>query len=162
MPLNQALKRRHSWWRGCKNTHFVFKCKVCDSAALNTDREHLLESRPCCFLGTRTWLKTYSAWWSLSLWFVFWILTFDSLLYCCSVAESCPTLCDPVDCSAPGFPVLHCLPGFTQTCVHCVGDAIQPSHLVLWRPLLLLPSIFPSIRSFPVSQLFASGGLYYV
>ena len=46
----------------------------------------------------------------------------------CSVTYLCPTLCDPVDCSTPGFPVLHRLPEFTQTHVHWVGDAIQPSH----------------------------------
>ena len=45
-----------------------------------------------------------------------------------SVAQSCPTLCDPVDCSTPGLPVLHQLLEFTQTHVHRVGDAIQPSH----------------------------------
>ena len=45
-----------------------------------------------------------------------------------SVAESCPTLCDPMDCSTPGLPVHHQLPEFTQTHVHRVGDAIQPSH----------------------------------
>ena len=45
-----------------------------------------------------------------------------------SVAQLCPTLCDPMDCSAPGFPVHHQLPEFTQTHVHWVGDAIQPSH----------------------------------
>ena len=48
---------------------------------------------------------------------------------CCrSVAKSCPTLCDPVDCSTPGFPVLHYLPEFAQTPVHWVSDAIQPFH----------------------------------
>ena len=45
-----------------------------------------------------------------------------------SVAQSCPTLCDPVNCSTPGLPVHHQLPEFTQTQVHRVGDAIQPSH----------------------------------
>ena len=48
--------------------------------------------------------------------------------YCCSVAKSCPTRCDPVDCSTPGFPILHYLLEFAQTHVHWVGDAIQPSH----------------------------------
>ena len=47
-----------------------------------------------------------------------------------SVAQLCPTLCDPVDCSTPGFPVHHQLPEFTQTHIHRVGDAIQPSHPV--------------------------------
>ena len=45
-----------------------------------------------------------------------------------SVAELCPTLCDPMDCSTPGFPVHHQLPEPAQTHVHRVGDAIQPSH----------------------------------
>ena len=50
--------------------------------------------------------------------------------FCSSVAKSCPRLCDPVDCSTPGLPVHHQLPKFTQTHVHPVGDAIQPSHLL--------------------------------
>ena len=45
-----------------------------------------------------------------------------------SVAQSCPTLCDPMNCSMPGLPVHHQLLEFTQTHVHRVGDAIQPSH----------------------------------
>ena len=49
---------------------------------------------------------------------------------CCLVAKSCLTLCDPMNCSMPSFPVLHYLPEFAQTHVHWVGDAIQPSHLL--------------------------------
>ena len=45
-----------------------------------------------------------------------------------SVAQSCPTLCDPMNCRTPGLPVHHQLPEFTQTHVHQIGDAIQPSH----------------------------------
>ena len=45
-----------------------------------------------------------------------------------SVAQSCQTLCDPIDCSIPGLPVHHQFPEFTQTLVHCVCDALQPSH----------------------------------
>ena len=45
-----------------------------------------------------------------------------------SVAQSCPTLCDPMNCSTPDLPVHHQLPEFTQTHIHRVGDAIQPSH----------------------------------
>ena len=45
-----------------------------------------------------------------------------------SVAQSCPTLCDPMNRSTPGLPVHHQLPEFTQTRVHRVSDAIQPSH----------------------------------
>ena len=62
-----------------------------------------------------------------------------------SVAQSCPTLCNPMNCSTPGLPVHHQLLEFTQTHVHRVGDATQPSHP---HPLLLLPSIPPSIRVF--------------
>ena len=47
-----------------------------------------------------------------------------------SVAQSCPTLCDPMNCSTPGLPVHHQLPELTQTHVHRVSDAIQPSHLL--------------------------------
>ena len=64
-----------------------------------------------------------------------------------SVTQSYPTLCEPMDCSTPGFLVHHQLSEFTQTHVHQVGDAIQPSHPLL-SPSLLLPSIFPSIRIF--------------
>ena len=64
-----------------------------------------------------------------------------------SVAQSYPTLCDPMDCSLPGFPVLHCLPEFARTHVHWINDAIQPSH-PLSQPLFLPPSIFFSIRVF--------------
>ena len=63
-----------------------------------------------------------------------------------SVARSCPTLCDPMNCSIPGLHVHHKLPEFTQTHAHRVGDAIQP--LILCRPLLLLPPNPPSIRVF--------------
>ena len=48
-----------------------------------------------------------------------------------SVAQSCPTLCDPTNRSTPGLPVHHQLPEFTQTHVHRVSDAIQPSHPLL-------------------------------
>ena len=48
--------------------------------------------------------------------------------YIRSVAQSCPTLCDPMSCSTPGLPVHHQLPEFTETHVHHVSDAIQPSH----------------------------------
>ena len=64
-----------------------------------------------------------------------------------SVAQSCPTLWDPVNRSTPGLSVHHQLPEFTQTHVHRVTDATQPSH-PLSSPLLLLPPIPPSIRVF--------------
>ena len=63
-----------------------------------------------------------------------------------SVTQSCPTLCDPINRSTPGLPVHHQLPEFTQTHVHRVS--MPSSLLILCRPLLLLPSIFPNIRVF--------------
>ena len=63
-------------------------------------------------------------------------------LCCCSVTKSCPTLCDPMDCSMPGFPVLHHLPEFAEIHIHRVSDAIQPSH----------PLLSPSPPAFSLSQ----------
>ena len=63
-----------------------------------------------------------------------------------SVAQSCPTLCDPMNRDTPGLPVHHQLLEFTQTHVRQVSDAIQPSHSL--SSLLLLPQIPPSIRVF--------------
>ena len=63
-----------------------------------------------------------------------------------SVAQSCLTLCDPMDCNMPGFPVLHQLPEFTQTHVHWVGDAVQLSHpLLSASPLAFNPSQHQSL-----------------
>ena len=73
-------------------------------------------------------------------------------IFCCSVAQfssvaqSCPTLCDPVNHSTPGLPVHHQFLQFTRT---YVIESVMPSnHLILCCPLLLLPSILPSIRVF--------------
>ena len=63
-----------------------------------------------------------------------------------SVAQSCPTLCDPMNHSMPGLPVHHQLPEFTQTL--SIESVMPSNHLILGRPLLLLPPIPPSIRVF--------------
>ena len=65
---------------------------------------------------------------------------------CCSDAKSCLTLCDPMDCNTPGFPVLHYLLEFAHTL--SIKLVMASNHLVFCCPLLLLPSIFPSIRVF--------------
>ena len=65
---------------------------------------------------------------------------------CCSVSQSCLILCNPMDCSTPGFPVLHYLPEFAQAHVDWVNHGLQPSYSL--SPPSLLPSIFPSIRIF--------------
>ena len=58
-----------------------------------------------------------------------------------SIAQSCPTLCDPMNCSMPGFPVYHQLPEFAQAHVHCISDAIQT-----------FPLSSPSLPAFNLSQ----------
>ena len=63
-----------------------------------------------------------------------------------SVAQSCPTLCDPMNRSTPGLSVYHQLPESAQTM--SIVSVMPSNHLILCRPLLLLPSIFPSIRVF--------------
>ena len=74
-----------------------------------------------------------------------------------SVAQLCPTLCHPMDCSTPGLPVHHQLPEFTQTYVHWVGDGIQPSH-PLSSPFFSRLQSFLTSGSFQMSQFFASVG----
>ena len=71
-----------------------------------------------------------------------WILLLGMQCFGCSVTQSCLTLCDPMDCSTPSFPVLHHLPEFAKIHVHRVGDAIQPSH----------PLSSPSPPAFNLSQ----------
>ena len=59
---------------------------------------------------------------------IYMLTMYSSSVQFSSVAQSCLTLCDPMNCSTPGLPVHHQLQEFTQTHVHWVGDAIQPSH----------------------------------
>ena len=80
--------------------------------------------------------------WELVTFCFFKMLIIWMSMYCCLVAESCPTFCNPMDYSTPGFPVLHYLLDFAQTYVHWVGDAIQPS----------CPLSPPSLPAFSLSQ----------
>ena len=80
----------------------------------------------------------------------------NSFLFCCSVAHLCLNLCDPMDCSMSGLPVLHHLLELAQTHVHWVGDAIQPSHPL--GPFSSPLQSFPASGSFLMSQLFVSSG----
>ena len=70
-----------------------------------------------------------------------------------SVAQSCPTLCDPMDCSTPGFPVHHQLLELAQTQVHQVGDGISSSVI----PFSSFLQSFPASGCFTMSQFFTSG-----
>ena len=65
---------------------------------------------------------------------------------CCSVTQSCPTLCDPMNCSMPGFPVLHYLWSLLK--LMYIESMMPSNHLILCYPLLFLPSVLPSIRVF--------------
>ena len=67
-------------------------------------------------------------------------------VYISSVAQSCPTLCDPMNCNTPGLPVHHQLPEFIK--LKSIESVMPSSHLILCHPLLLLPPIPPSIRVF--------------
>ena len=78
-----------------------------------------------------------------------------------SVAQLCPTLYDPMDCSTPGLPVHHQLPKFTRTHVHWVGNAIQPASSSSVFPFSSRLQSFPASRSFLTSQFITSGGQSY-
>ena len=86
-----------------------------------------LDVQLCPLVTLGSWVHKYSIYtyiwythsWQTELW--------DQIR---SVTQLCPTLCDPMNRSTPGLPVHHQLPEFTQTHVHRVGDAIQPSHLL--------------------------------
>ena len=74
----------------------------------------------------------------------FWLLL--KYCCCCSITKSCLTLCNPMDCSTPGFPILCYLREFVQ--FMNIESVIPSNHLILCCPLLLCLSIFPSIRVF--------------
>ena len=129
------------------------------SQSLHPSQSHLLPH--LSFLGTEpSLISLFRLWWSVLIsewhrpkifllptkhlrckWGTHFHLSFSS------VAQLCPTLCNPMDYSTPGFPVHHQLLELTQTHVHWVGDAIQPSHPLLFPSPPV--SLFPSIRVFP-------------
>ena len=91
---------------------------------------------PVCLLWRNVCSAFPTTFWSGCFYFWYW-----AACCCCSVIKSCPTCCDPMDCSKPGFPVHH-LPEFAQIRVHWIGDTIQPSH----------PLSLPSPPAFSLSQ----------
>ena len=108
----------------------------------------------CCFKS--------QSWWSILLFKTLWgfvciVDSTRSLLQACrSVAKSCPTLCNPMNCSMPGFPVLHYLPEFAQT--HVRWGGCHPTVSSSAIHFSSCPQSFPTSGSFPVSQLFTAGG----
>ena len=81
-----------------------------------------------------------------------WRETYHSIAFLCccnSVSQLCPALCNPVNCSTPGFPVLHYLPESWSLSKLMSTELMMPAkHLILCHPVLLLPLIFPHIRVF--------------
>ena len=86
---------------------------------------------------------------NLNIAYELWVIMMCQCRFICCSITKCLTLCDPVDCSMPGFPVLHHPPEFAQSHVQRVSDASNHlSSVTPCHPLLLLPSVFPSIRLF--------------
>ena len=100
----------------------------------------------CCFFIYFFLLKSYDRFWRFSQRF-FWV-QFSS------VSQLGLTLCDPMDCSMPDFTVHHQLQELAQTHVMSTESVMPFNHLILCRPLLLLPSVFPSIRVFSKESVF--------
>ena len=91
---------------------------------------HILDTSPLLYIWFAHIFSCFVACLSTFL-----LLFFEVSVQFSSVAQSCPTLCDPMDCSTPGFLVHHQLLELTQTHIHWVGDAFQPSHPLLSPPL---------------------------
>jgi len=113
------------------SVHGIFQARILEWVAISF-------SRGSSWSWDQTWVSHIAA--------RFFIIWATSSVQFSSVAQSCPTLCDPMNCSTSGLPAHHQLPESTQpTSIELV---IPSSHLVLCRPLLLLPPIPPSIRFF--------------
>ena len=91
--------------------------------------------------------------------FVHSFIQFIKYLVSVLVSQSCPTLCDPIDCRMPGFPVLHQFPKLAQTHVHQLDDFIQPSHPLSSPDPPAFNFLLRITDLFLISQCFASGGL---
>ena len=115
--------------------------------SLVATRRQVFFSFPSVLRAHRLMLEGWDYWWLWHPCFLIGqeIFHFSPSCHCYSVVKLCLTLCEPRNCSTPGFPVLHSLPEFAQTHVHWVGDAIQISY-----PLLpsFPPALFPSMSLF--------------
>ena len=117
------------------------------------------------------WVKTKEFWIKYGLWLRImghsqfiscdkWAMVMFLFFLLLLLTQSCPILCDPIESSTPGIPVLHHLPKLAQTQVHWDSDAIQSSHPLSVVPFssCFQPSKGPASGPFLMSQLFASGG----
>ena len=115
---------------------------------------HLLYFTLCCseYFSLTQIEPLYASFWNT--WFSVFVFS-----YCYWVAKSWQTLCNPMDCSMPGFPVLHYIPEFAQTNVHWSIESMMSSNILSFViPFSSCPQSFPESGSFPMSQLFASSG----
>ena len=106
---------------------------------------------PPCTVNSNMFLYLWHICFCTIIWLTLWLRC-----CCCSITKLCPTLCDPMNCSTPGFAVLHYLPEFVQTHVQWVDDAIQ-TILSSITPISFCLQSLPAPGSFPISWLFASG-----
>ena len=105
---SENFKTDKIWWDFCETALIKPTCGA---------------SYPLCTMVSNNKAKELC----LHFFMLWWLFTLPTHQFS-SVTQSCPTLCDPMNCSTPGFPVHHQLPESTQTHAHQVGDAIQPSH----------------------------------
>ena len=107
--------------------HGIFQARILEWVAMSFSRRSspprdLFHISYFSCIGS-DFFTTITVWKASFVWF--------SSVQFSSVDQSCPTLCDPMNCSTPGLPAHHRFPEFTQTHIHRVGDAIQPSHPLL-------------------------------
>ena len=124
--------------------------KLCAWHTLKSPLKHLLGIDSSCFLGCQARVQPQlqgavkpCILWHPRNWQC--LLHACSTISSCSVTKLCPTLCDPMDCSIPGFPVLH----YLSVCSNSSIESVMPSNYLIFCHLpLLLPTIFPSIKVF--------------
>ena len=142
----------HFLLQGIFLTHGLNPCLLhwqADSLPLSHQGSPLLSLTRIIYLFLDSNLASYPVFYLLNNLLIY---TFTQVQFS-SVAQSCLTLCDPMNRSTPDLPVHHHLPEFTQA--QSIESVMLSSHLILGRPLLLLSPISPISESFPMSQLFA-------
>ena len=120
-PSSKNIKQKNSWYPSLKTIRKEVSSLI-------------KEGQPFCFIQTFNWLMRPTQ------------IRESNLICYWSTAKSCPNLCNPTDSSTPGFPILHIAQSFLKL---MSTESVMPSnHLILCYSLLLLPSIFPSIKVF--------------
>ena len=142
------------WWLSGKESTWWFSRCAYDPWVRKIPLEKKMATYPSILAGRahgQKSLEGYSPWGQKRVGY--------DLATCCSVAQSCTSLCHPMDCSTPDFPVLHHHLEFAQTHIHLVSHAIQSSHpLSLPSPSAINHSQHQGLFNESMNQLFASGG----